>query len=98
MRIMKVILALRDRPDRIEIDANPHAVSIEDGVCRVVVPAFDYWTNTKDFSFRDLDVSSKISGEHLLIEFPDDGARVRFHGWLMGAFAEAKEGYKTMWP
>ena len=98
MRIMKVILTVRDLPEQIEVDSNPHAVSIQDKVCRVVVPMFDHWTNTVDYSFQSLDVSSKISGEHLIIEFPDGRSRVQFHGWLTDAFAKAAEGYKTMWP
>ncbi len=98
MRIMKVILTVRDKSDQTELDSNPHAVSIEDGVCRVVVPMFDHWTNTKNYSFGGIDMSSEIKGEHLVIEFPDERTRVQFQDWLTAAFAEAAQGYRTMWP
>src|SRR2546428_431428 len=98
MRIMKVILTVRDGAGQIEVEANPHGISVKDGECRVVVPMFDHWTNTESYSFRGIDVRSKIKGDNLAIEFPDESSRSRFHDWLNTAFDHATQGYKTMWP
>jgi hypothetical protein len=98
MRIVKVILAAINQLDQIEVETNPHGISIKDEVCQVIVPKFDHWTNTENFSFHGLGVSSKVAGEQLVVEFPNDDTRSRFHIWLTEAFTKAEAGYKTMWP
>ena len=98
MRVMKVLLTVRDGPAAIQLDANPHAIEIKAGECRVVVPMFDDWGATERYTFRSIDVRSAIKGANLEIEFPDECSRENFHVWLKAAFAHAEHGYKTMYP
>ena len=57
---VKLVLAVRNKNDRTEVQLEPFVVRMKDGTLGVISPMFDDWTRTEDFDLRAADASLEV--------------------------------------